>query len=131
MINTVACCQVALKWNQANIRIYVAPKAAAHITYQASYNLDTIFDVGGVVVEISNDNGLTWTDLAPDEGYPVNFSLAPDNFCMYPTSQNAFNGSTGNTFEQVSYDLRAYQGQSVQIRLSLSTNIALRQKFLS
>ena len=92
------------------------------IEYKARFNLEENWD--GVVVEISTDNGQTWSDLPPDGGYPGDFSETttnPVNACGYPSTHGAFSGS--NTyFQPFSHDLSAYSGQDVKIRWRLSTD---------
>ncbi|MCF6300699.1 MAG: S8 family serine peptidase [Proteobacteria bacterium] len=103
--------------------IPVSPTGTPQITYQARYNIEPDWD--GVVVEISNDGGNNWTDLPPDGGYPDNFGSTgnpPINACAYVASQGAFGGNTADAFQSVNHDLTAYQGQTVQIRWSLSTD---------
>ena len=54
------------------------------IDYKALYNLEENWD--GVVVEISTDDGATWADFPPDNGYPGDFSettASPVNACGY------------------------------------------------
>ncbi|WP_179952288.1 S8 family serine peptidase [Marinicella rhabdoformis] len=94
------------------------------VDYQAWYEIEAQWD--GVVVEVSNDGGSTWTDLPPVGGYPSDFSQTGSpaiNVCGYPASQGAYGGnSTG--FDPFSHDLTAYQGDTVQIRWSFSTDPA-------
>jgi len=94
----------------------------ASLQYDARYQLESGWD--GVVVEISSDNGATWTDLPPDGGYPGSFAQTqnpPINACGFPASQGAYNGDNGG-FEAQSTDLSAYAGQRVRIRWRLSTD---------
>ncbi|MCF6319384.1 MAG: immune inhibitor A, partial [Proteobacteria bacterium] len=103
--------------------IPASPTSPPNITYQSRFNIEPDWD--GVVVEISNDGGANWSDLPPNGGYPNDFSSTgnpPINICGYPASQGAFNGNTGGAFVPVAHDLTAYQGQTVQIRWSLSTD---------
>ena len=102
--------------------IPIAPSSSPNLTYQSRYNVEFQWD--GVVVEISTDGGNNWNDLLPVGGYPSDFSMTqtpPINACGYPASQGAFNGNTVG-FIPFTHDLSAYQGQTVQIRWSLSTD---------
>lgn len=97
------------------------------LQYRARWQLEADFD--GVVVEISDDNGSTWTPIAPAGGYPGSFAetgTTPINACGYPATQAAFSGaSTGfatGTYQSLSHDLSAYAGQDVLIRWRLSTD---------
>lgn len=92
------------------------------VDYQAWYQIEAEWD--GVVVEISNDGGNSWTDLPPAGGYPSDFSqttATPINGCGYPASQGAIGGASSG-FDAFSHDLSAYQGDTVQIRWSFSTD---------
>jgi len=93
------------------------------LSFAARYDIESDWD--GVVVEISTDNGTSWAPIAPDGGYPGDFSQTgstPINVCGFPASQGAFNGSTNGAFEPVTADLSAFAGQTVRIRWSLSTD---------
>ncbi len=103
--------------------IPASPASPPSISYQARYNVEVNWD--GVVVEISTDGGASWTDLPPVGGYPSTFSQTgnpPINICGYAASHGAFNGNTSGAFQLVTHDLTAYQGQTVKIRWSLSTD---------
>ncbi len=97
------------------------------LSYWARYNIEEDWD--GVVVEISDDGGNTWTDLPPDGGYPGDFSQTgspPINACGFAPSHGAFNGPAGNgaptAWTQYANDLSPWDGQTVQIRWRLSTD---------
>ena len=93
------------------------------LSFAARYDIESDWD--GVVLEISIDDGASWTPITPDGGYPGDFSQTgnpPFNVCGFPASQGAFNGTTGGAFETVTADLSAFAGQSVRLRWSLSTD---------
>jgi len=99
------------------------PQGTPMLTYQARYDIEADWD--GVVVEISEDNGMTWSDFPPVGGYPGDFNMTQDppiNGCSYPTTQGAFNGTSGNQFIDVSHELSPYSGKTVLVRWSLSTD---------
>jgi hypothetical protein len=103
--------------------IPTTPSGTPNISYQARFNIEYQWD--GVVVEISTDGGSTWVDLPPDGGYPDTFAQTqnpPINVCGYSATHGAFTGNSGNVFQPFSHTLTAYQGQTVQIRWSLSTD---------
>lgn len=105
------------------ISIPSSPSSAAELAYKARYQIEAEWD--GVVVEISTDGGDSWVDLAPNGGYPGDFSQTGDpaiNACGYPASQGAINGTTNGSFNDFTHDLSAYHGQDVQIRWSFSTD---------
>lgn len=94
------------------------------ISYKTLYNLEQNWD--GVVVEISTDDGVSWSDFPPDGGYPGDFSETtanPVNACGYSSSHGAFSGSNNN-FELFTHDLTDYVGQNVKIRWQLSSDPA-------
>ena len=96
---------------------------AAELVYQARYNIEQNWD--GVVVEISTNDGATWSDLPPNGGYPSSFSQTstpPINICQYPSTHGAFSGSTNGAFQTFSHDLSQFAGQSIKMRWSLSTD---------
>lgn len=100
-----------------------APANSPNISYQARYDIEDNWD--GVVVEISTDGGNNWLDLPPTGGYPSDFSETgspPINICGYPASQGAFNGDTAGSFQTIAHDLSSYNGQTVKIRWSMSTD---------
>lgn len=93
------------------------------LSFDARYEIEADWD--GVVLEISTDGGANWAALTPTGGYPGDFSQTqnpPINACGYPTSQGAFNGTTGGAFVPVSADLSGFAGQTVQLRWVLSTD---------
>lgn len=95
------------------------------LTFSASHNIEANWD--GVVVEISDDGGMSWSILTPDGGYPGDFSQTMDppiNACGYPETQGAYNGDTGGVFSAESVDLSAFAGQTVRVRWVLSTDEA-------
>ncbi|HHL31410.1 MAG TPA: hypothetical protein ENJ41_02405, partial [Oceanospirillales bacterium] len=96
---------------------------APELSYQARYDFEQNWD--GVVLEISTDNGVTWTDLPPNEGYPSSFSQTgtpPINICQYESTHGAFSGSSNGSFQTFTHDLSAFAGQSILLRWSISTD---------
>jgi hypothetical protein len=89
------------------------------LTYWARFNCEYQWD--GVVVEISADGGVTWTNLPPDAGYPNKLSQTEGNGCNYPATQGAFTGPTANdaltpwtTYQSALSP--AYDGKTARIR---------------
>ena len=77
-----------------------------------------------MVVEISSDDGATWSDLPPSGGYPGSFEATgspPINACGYPSAQGAFSGDNG-AFQTYASSLAAYAGQRVRIRWRFSSD---------
>src|SRR5690606_37419462 len=90
---------------------------------KARYQMESQWD--GVVMEISTDDGASWSDLAPTGGYPGNFSSTgnpPINACGYAASRGAFNGTTNGNFNSFNRSLAAYAGQTVRLRWRMSTD---------
>jgi PKD repeat protein len=102
-------------------------EANAELRYSARWNLEHQWD--GVVVEISTDNGATWTNLPPDGGYPDSLAQTrnpPINACGYPASQGAFTGPSGNAaltpWADFRSSLSAHAGRTVRIRWRFTTD---------
>jgi hypothetical protein len=62
----------------------------------------------GGIVELSADGGETWTQIAPVGGYPAKFY--GNSGCPLPKDTPCF-GTTG-AWEQVEFDLSAYEGRA-------------------
>ncbi len=93
----------------------------ASLSFNARFDLEDDFD--GVVTEISVAGG-PWQDLPPTAGYPGSFALtgSPPNACGYPSTQGAFNGSSGGVFSSWQSDLGAFAGETVRLRWRLSSD---------
>jgi len=101
------------------------------LSYWANYNLEVGWD--GVVVEINDcdpdcDTG-NWTVSDPAGGYPGDFSetgTPPVNACAYPSSQDCFNGPSGNAaltgWNEFTHDLSAWAGRRIQVRWHFSSD---------
>ncbi|VAW39694.1 hypothetical protein MNBD_GAMMA01-309 [hydrothermal vent metagenome] len=101
----------------------------ANLEYKAFYDLEANWD--GVVVEVSTDDGTTWVDFPPIEGYPGDFSETtenPVNACGYPASQKAFSGSSNGQFNSYSHDLTQFEGQDIKVRWRLSTDPGVKME---
>lgn len=104
-------------------------QSGSTLTYWARYNLEYQWD--GVVVEISDDGGLTWNDLPPSGGYPSTLAQTdnpPVNQCGYPATRGAFTGPAGNaaltSWTEYTSDLSAYAGKTVRIRWHFTSDPA-------
>ena len=102
------------------------------ISYKAQYDIENNWD--GVVVEISTNDGQTWSDFPPNGGYPGNFSETVINNgsyingCNFPPSQGAFSGTNNGAYSTYSHDLSSFVGQDVKIRWRLSTDGAAEEE---
>jgi len=93
------------------------------LSYWARWGLENSWD--GVVVEISTNDGASWSDLPPIGGYSSTFEWTgnpPINGCGYASTHGAFAG--GRDWHVVTHSLAAYGGRTVRIRWRLSTDPA-------
>ncbi len=65
----------------------------------------------GGYVEVSDDEGSTWTQIEPEGGYPY---LSRGDSCHLPADTPLFSGD--HDWEQVYFDLAEYAGQTILIR---------------
>lgn len=78
----------------------------------------------GGVVEISIDQGATWTRLTPDGGYPGSINSG-GSLCGVAQGDGAFTGRGQFSWLQHEVSLSAYAGESVQLRWLYRTDQAL------
>jgi Subtilase family len=111
-------------------------QAGAVLNFKAKYDIEYQWD--GMVMEISTDDGATWSDLPPDGGYPDTLAQTqtpPINACGYAATHGAFtgvttaasnnssaNGSAVAVFKPFTRTLAAYVGQNIRIRWRLSSD---------
>ena len=90
---------------------------SAILTFAAWYEIEQDWDYG--YVEVSADNGLTWTRL------PGNLTTTTD-----PNGNNDGNGITGSSggWVQGSFDLSAFAGQRIKLRFRYATDGAVSLK---
>ncbi|MBL8298573.1 MAG: S8 family serine peptidase [Rhodanobacteraceae bacterium] len=106
---------------------------ASTLSFNARYDIEHRWD--GVVMQISTNNGTTWSDLPPDGGYPSSFADTVGNGCGFPASQGAFNGVTTATsnadpgngtatavYKPFTRNLSTFVGQNVKIRWIFSSD---------
>lgn len=102
--------------------------SGAVLSYSARWNLEWLWD--GVVVEISGDGGVTWSDLPPNGGYPGTLASTEDppvNACKLPKTAGAFTGPDGNAaptaWSRFESPIPAsYDGRTIRIRWRLTTD---------
>lgn len=99
----------------------------AQLDFWARFNLEFQWD--GVVIEVSTDDGATWSDLPPTGGYPNTLSQTqnpPVNACGFASSHGAFTGPAGNAgltdWTEYKASLASYNGSKVKIRWRLTTD---------
>ncbi len=93
----------------------------ATLSFWQWYAIEANYDGGNV--KISTDGGATWTLLTPDIGYngtarTTNAGI-PGELCFTGTT-------TGNFWNKVSFDLTAYRGQTVVIRLHFGSDSSVQ-----
>lgn len=91
-------------------------KTSATLTFDAWYDIEEQWDFA--FVQVSTDNGATWKSLGNQN---TRSDVVPEG---YPTILNSMPGLTGksNGWEAQSFDLTAYAGQKVQLRLRYATD---------
>ena len=102
--------------------VFNLPIGSSVLTFKARYNLEVNWD--GVVLEAAIDGG-AFAPVAPDAGYPSNFSQTgspPLNACGYPASQGAFSGSTANAFQTFTRTFTGAAPRTVQLRWRFSSD---------
>jgi|GEM_PF-1475364 len=101
----------------------------SELSYYVKYNLEYGWD--GVVVEISEDDGVTFFPVTPDENYPSSFFLTgehPINSCQFPSTQGCFNGPQTNDtlteWQKYTHSLSPYEGKEIVVRWRFSSDPA-------
>ena len=90
------------------------PANAADLTFTLEHRYTLGAGLGGNV-KVSTDDGRTWTVLTPEGGYPATFPPG-DGHPM--EGEPVFAGASGG-FAQTSFDLAAYAGAQVRLRIDL------------
>jgi len=86
------------------------------LTFYHWYTTEETFDGGNV--KISTDNGATWQLITPAGGYDGLLSTLYQN----PIGgEEAFSG-TGNSWQQETFDLSAYENESVMIKFDFGSD---------
>lgn len=91
-------------------------KASATLTFDAWYDMEEQWDFA--FVQVSTDNGATWKSLGNTH---TRSDVVSEG---YPTILNSMPGFTGksNGWEAQSFDLSAYKGKKIQLRLRSATD---------
>jgi immune inhibitor A len=98
------------------------PAAPAVLSMQVNYQIETNWDYA--YVSVSTDSGATWTNLA---GTYLNSTGGQSNLTTTsnPNGQNLGNGITGSSngaWRLASFNMNAYAGQTVLLRLRYKTD---------
>jgi hypothetical protein len=80
------------------------------------YDTEANYDGGNV--KISTDGGTTWTILTPDIGY--NGTALPANAAI--PGEPCFTGHNNKFWQQATFDLTPYKGQTVMVRLHFGSD---------
>ncbi|MCK6255713.1 immune inhibitor A [Fictibacillus sp. KIGAM418] len=91
-------------------------KQSATLTFDAWYDMEEQWDFA--FVQVSTDNGATWKSLGNSH---TRSDVVPEG---YPTILDSMPGFTGNSngWQAQSFDLSAYKGQKIQLRLRSATD---------
>ncbi|WP_423409211.1 immune inhibitor A domain-containing protein [Heyndrickxia sp. MSNUG] len=91
-------------------------KSSATLTFDAWYDIEEQWDFA--FVQVSEDNGATWKSIGNAN---TRSDVVPEG---YPTILNSMPGFTGNSngWKAQSFDLAAYAGKKVQLRLRYATD---------
>jgi immune inhibitor A len=91
-------------------------KTSAQLEFDAWYDTEEQWDFA--FVQVSTDNGATWKSLGNDH---TRSDVVPEG---YPTILNSMPGFTGNSngWQKEAFDLSAYAGQKIQMRLRYATD---------
>jgi len=91
---------------------------SSQLSFWSVYEIEDSYDGG--VVSLSIDDGLNWTDLPLQPGYPGSFNSGSDA-CNYKQGTPSFTGTNLN-WTSYTADLSAYNGVDVRIRWTFSTD---------
>ncbi len=94
----------------------------SELSFWHRYTMEEGFDGG--VIEISTNNGVTWSDLGPlitKNGYTNTIST---DYSSPISGQNAYSGSSGG-FIQTLIDLSSYAGRTIQLRFRQANDISV------
>lgn len=91
-------------------------KTSANLSFDAWYDIEEQWDFA--FVQVSTDGGQTWKSLGNNN---TRSDVVPEG---YPTILNSMPGFTGNSngWQNESFDLSAYAGQKIQLRLRYATD---------
>ncbi|XUX00548.1 MAG: immune inhibitor A [Dehalogenimonas sp.] len=107
--------------NTATLANAVSLGANASLSFNSWYQIEEFWDFG--FVQISTDNGVTWTSLSNENttstADPEAIQIAVDNL-------PGFTGASDDWTQQV-FDLSAYAGQSVKLRFLYITDWATNE----
>lgn len=91
---------------------FLVPNNNTQLSFRHNYNTESAYDGG--VVEISTNNGSTWTDLLPfiTQG---TYNVTMNSAALVIPNRRAFSGNSGG-FVTTLINLSSFAGQSIRIR---------------
>ena len=92
--------------------ITLTPAQVSQLRFWTAWDMQASFDGG--IVEISTNDGLSWTRLTPSGGYPGSITHTGNTCAGLANGTPAFTG-TNLSWQQKSIDLSAYAGQTVKL----------------
>jgi immune inhibitor A len=100
-------------WDATMIRSIDVPAVSPVLSMRLSFAMESAWDYG--YVSVSADNGATWSNL-PSTGLTTNAN--PNG----PNLGNGFTGTTSGAWITRTFDLTAWAGQTVQLRIRYLTD---------
>ena len=93
------------------------------LDFWTRFDIETGYDGG--IVQISSNDGATWTTITPINGYPGSFSFT-GNACGFAIGTPAYTNSN-LTWTNPQFNLTAFAGQTVRLRWQFSTDGGLQK----
>jgi hypothetical protein len=97
---------------------------STYFTFHARYSTEAHFDGG--YVELTT-NGVDWLSVKPEGGYPSQLART-SNACTVPgaVALQGLSGSTNGAFRKYVFNVSAWQGQNVRLRLRWGSDGAIQ-----
>ncbi|MEO8461499.1 MAG: hypothetical protein ABI451_13300, partial [Dokdonella sp.] len=103
--------------------ITLTASTAPMLDFWTRYDIETGYDGG--IVQISTNDGSTWTTITPAGGYPSTFTHT-GNACGLALNSGAYTGTNLN-WTHPQFDLTSYAGQTIRLRWQFATDGGLQQ----
>jgi immune inhibitor A len=113
----------ANSYDASMVRSIAVPTENATLRMRLAYNIESAWDYA--YVSVSTDGGTTWNNLAGTWPGGANGAAIALTTTANPNNQNLGNGITGSTagtWRNASFDLSAYAGQTVLLRIRYWTD---------
>ncbi|WP_318502921.1 immune inhibitor A domain-containing protein [Bacillus sp. T3] len=92
-------------------------KTTATLTFDAWYDIEEQWDFA--FVQVSEDNGTTWTSLGNDH---TRSDVVPEGYPTILDSMPGFTGTSNGEWQAQSFDLSAYAGKKIDLRFRYATD---------